>query len=163
MFTLLTNLFTFLFGKPKKHISTDLEIKFHKDANFFGEHGTINVSHVRLGLVETPVRFVFAGVTTPPRLDLTTYIRIWEEARAQGFVPHHLVTYGKNNEVIDVSKPADTTVNSVYMQTPLGVNHVVAPTAVNVDDANAILDDVERQANKLIDQVSSKQLGTQTH
>lgn len=99
------NLLAAIFGQP--HISTGLKIVFYKDAAYFGEHGRINVSHKKHGLVEQDIAFVFIGVTTPPVLDLTTYIRVWEEARHQGYIPHHMVEYGKNNEVFDVNRIQD--------------------------------------------------------
>lgn len=89
----------FSFASKRKVSSIDLEIRFHKEANYFGEHGTIVVSHVKQNLRESPVRFVFVGITTPPKLDLRLMTYIWEEARAQGYVPHALATYGKDNEI----------------------------------------------------------------
>ena len=94
----------FSFGRKAKQF--ELELRFHKEANFFGEHGTINVSHIKQNLVEKPVRFVFVGITTPPKLDRILFNFIWEEAKAQGYTPHHLLTYGKENE-IDSSREAE--------------------------------------------------------
>jgi hypothetical protein len=90
---------------PRKRLG-EVEIKFHTEANYFGEHGTICVTHVKKGLVETSVRFVFAGVTTPPKMDLATFSRIWEEAKTQGYIPHHIETYGRVNEIIDTTQEA---------------------------------------------------------
>ena len=81
----------------------ELELRFHKEANLYGEHGTLVVSHVKQGITEMPVRFVFVGVATPPKLDRVLFNYIWEEARTQGYIPHSLRTYGKENE-IDSSK-----------------------------------------------------------
>jgi hypothetical protein len=86
-----------IFGKKPKPF--DLELRFHKEANLYGEHGQIVVSHVRQGLVEKPVRFVFVGCTTPPKLDRIAFNYIWEEARAQGYVPHEIRSYGMSNEI----------------------------------------------------------------
>ncbi len=104
MFKFLKNLYKFFFAQS----ACELEVRFHKQANVFGEHGTICVTHVKQGLVETPVRFVFVGLTTPPKLDLFTYVYIWEEAKAQGYIPHHVVTYGKENECVNTLPKLDT-------------------------------------------------------
>ena len=87
--------------KKKKQTFNDLELRFHKEANVFGEHGTINVTHVKHGLVETTVRFVIVGMTTPPQLTKDVFNLIWEEAKNQGYIPHHFVTYGRENEVVN--------------------------------------------------------------
>ena len=84
-----------------------LEIRFYKAANVYGEHGTINVTHIKQGLVEVPVRFVFVGVTTPPVLCRNTFNHIWEEAKAQGYVPHHIETYGRDNVIAPVTTGED--------------------------------------------------------
>jgi hypothetical protein len=97
-----------LFGMKRKgrvNPFDKLEVRFHKDANRFGEHGTLIGSHVRQGLDMEPIRFVFVGMATPPKLTLELHIYIWEEAIAQGYIPHDLQTYGKENEVVDTSKP----------------------------------------------------------
>lgn len=126
----------FIFGRP--HISTELRICFHKEAIYFGEHGSINVSNKKLGIVEQDVVFVFVGVTTPPVLDLTTYIRIWEEAKAQGYIPHHISQYGKNNEVFDTSRIEDNIV-SVSANTIAARNNVQAiKNASNILDGNGL-------------------------
>jgi len=83
----------------------DMEIRFHKDANRFGEHGTLVASHVAQKIDNKPVRFVFVGMTTPPKLTLEIHHYIWEQAKAQGYIPHDLQTYGKECEVVDTSKP----------------------------------------------------------
>lgn len=83
-----------------------LEIRFHKEANLFGEHGKINATHVKLGLVEADVRFVVVGVTTPPKMTKNLFLRIWEEARAQGYNVHHLAAYGSDNEIASPMKEA---------------------------------------------------------
>ena len=85
----------------------DPEIKFHTAANPFGEHGTIVVSHVKKNLRERPVRFVFVGVTTPPKMDLRMLAYIWQSAEEQGYIPHHIQSYGKENEVIDTVRETE--------------------------------------------------------
>lgn len=88
-----------ILGLSKKN-PHELEIKFHTEANHFGEHGEIVVTHKKKGLVEEPVRFVFVGVTTPPKLDARTFDQIWTEAKNQGYIPHHIACYGKDGEVV---------------------------------------------------------------
>lgn len=101
---MLKKLFPSIFGSAYKY--EQVEIQFHKAANVYGEHGTINVTHVKQGLVETPVRFVFVGLTTPPKLDRNTFNHIWEEARAQGYIPHFIASYGRDNEIVSVDAAA---------------------------------------------------------
>lgn len=127
-------LMTAIFGRP--HITTELKICFHKEAIYFGEHGTINVTNKKLGLVEQNIVFVFVGITTPPVLDLTTYIRIWEEAKAQGYIPHHIVQYGKNNEVFDTSRAEDNIEKLLKEQNTIASRKHLAA----IKEASAIMD-----------------------
>lgn len=101
-----------MFSFNRKIKSIDLEIRFHKEANVYGEHGKIVVSHVKQGLREVAVRFVFVGITTPPKLDLRMFTYIWEEARNQGYIPHDLKIYGHDNE-IDTSREKSQAPNVV--------------------------------------------------
>ena len=91
-----------IFGTKTKAL--DLEVRFHKEAIYYGEHGTMVVSHVKQKLVETPVRFVFIGLSTPPRLDRALFNFLWEEAKSQGYIPHHITAYGKENEIVNMPK-----------------------------------------------------------
>lgn len=88
------SLFSFFKKSAPKSTYMGLEVKFHTDANYFGEHGTICVSHIRKNLRERSVRFVFPGITTPPKLDLSLLQYIWEQALDQGYIPHHIESYG---------------------------------------------------------------------
>lgn len=72
----------------------DLKIAFHKEANIYGEHGTLRVSHITQGLRDQDVRFAFIGVSTPPALTPLIFEYIWEEARAKGYIPSALTGYG---------------------------------------------------------------------
>lgn len=72
----------------------DLEIAFHKRANLYGEHGRILASHRAENIDGEPVRFVFVGLSSPPPMTPRILEYIWEEARAQGFTPHAMITYG---------------------------------------------------------------------
>ena len=99
-----------LFNGSKKNKS-GIEIRFHKEATYYGEHGTINVSNKSQGLVERNVKFCFLGISTPPKLDLGIMNLIWDQAMEQGYVPHHIVDYSgciKQDEQSDnvVSYPA---------------------------------------------------------
>lgn len=90
-----------LFGKKQKPFN-ETEIKFHKEAIYFGEHGQIVVSNIKEGLREQAVRFVFVGLTTPPKLDAAIFLRIWEEAKNQGYIPHYIDFYGCDNNTVAV-------------------------------------------------------------
>ena len=81
-----------LFGRSWEVI--DLEIAFHKQANHFGTHGVLIASHKDLKLQDHPVRFVFIGMTEPPVMTPRVIEYIWEEARAQGFIPFSIQSYG---------------------------------------------------------------------
>lgn len=81
-----------VFGKSWEII--DLEIAFHKRANLYGEHGRILASHRAENIDGEPVRFVFVGLSSPPPMTPRILEYIWEEARAQGFIPHAMITYG---------------------------------------------------------------------
>lgn len=61
------------------------------------------MTHVRHGLSEKTVPFVFEGVKNPPAMSLETMLHIWHEAQAQGYVPIHIVEYGAKSEVMDLS------------------------------------------------------------
>jgi hypothetical protein len=93
-----------LFGKSIEVV--DLKIAFHKDANIYGEHGTLRASHVTQGLKDQDVRFVFIGTTEPPALTPRIFEYIWEEARAQGYVPTALSSYGNVLATATNIKPA---------------------------------------------------------
>lgn len=79
---------------------SDLEIKFHKEANHFGEHGQLKVTHVKQQLKGANIRFVFPGLAEAPALTRVMLDHIWEAARAQGYVPHELIAYGNENILI---------------------------------------------------------------
>lgn len=93
-----------VFGKSIEVV--DLEIKFHKEANIYGQHGTLRASHVTQNIKDSDVRFVFVGLSVPPALTPLIFEYIWEEARAQGFVPTALTGYG---QVLDTDKNVPTT------------------------------------------------------
>lgn len=106
MFSSIARFFARLLSAPQPSFN-QMEVKFHKAANFFGEHGTICVTHVKQNLREVPVRFVFVGITTPPPLTLALMAYVWEEAKAQGYIPHDLQTYGMHNEICKLGNIED--------------------------------------------------------
>lgn len=97
------SIFSF-FPKKRANPLDVLEVRFHKDANPFGEHGTIVASHVRQNLNNYPVRFVFLGMVKPPPLTLELHQWLYEEAKAQGYMPTEIRTYGTDNDVVDTTK-----------------------------------------------------------
>lgn len=88
-----------IFGRRKSFIE-GLTVMFYKDAIYHGEHGEIRVSHKKFNLDEEVVSFVFVGMSTPPHLDVALMSFIWEEAKAQGYIPHNLVSYGRDSDVV---------------------------------------------------------------
>jgi len=82
-----------------KAVAAKPKVFFYHDAAYHGDHGTIFVSSRGRGLVDVPVKFVFAGLSNPPKLDLQTMQYIWEQALEQGFVPQHIVTYKGSMEL----------------------------------------------------------------
>lgn len=88
------------FGKRKE--KNTLEIVFHKDANPYGTHGTIRASHRAHRLENASVRFAFVGISVPPALTPEIFKYIWESARAAGYMPVDLMTYGRVIEVDSV-------------------------------------------------------------
>lgn len=82
-----------VFGKKQQIL--EVEIKFHKEANLYGRHGTIKASHKEQKLEGYPVRFVFKGLSTPPALTPNVLQYIWEEAKAQGYNPEEMLSYGE--------------------------------------------------------------------
>ena len=100
------NLIKKLFGAKVNRY--ELEIKFFKEAIYFGDHGTIVVSNIPMNMYEVPVRFAFVGLKTPPKLDQYTFNRIWEEAKIQGYVPHSLQKYGIENDTVDMSEKPES-------------------------------------------------------
>ncbi|BAW19199.1 hypothetical protein [Ralstonia phage RP31] len=81
-----------LFGKSFE--VADLDIVFHKEANYFGAHGYLTASSAEHNVKDENIRFVFPGLSTPPVLTPRILDYIWEEAKAAGFIPTSLVSYG---------------------------------------------------------------------
>lgn len=96
--SIVTNIYRKIFGTKKE--KNELEIVFHKDANTYGSHGTIRASHKDYRLENACVRFAYVGTSVPPPLSPEVFAYLWEKARAAGFIPTELMTYGR---VIEVS------------------------------------------------------------
>ncbi|MBX9705719.1 MAG: hypothetical protein K5Q00_05640 [Gammaproteobacteria bacterium] len=78
----------------KPQITMDVEVLFHTEANLYGSHGEIIVSHVDLGIKHTPVRFVFKGMMTPPALRPAVLAYLFQQAENKGYIAFELVRYG---------------------------------------------------------------------
>lgn len=92
--------------RDNEFTAEDTPIKFHTDANLFGEHGEICVSHRKKGMDEKIVRFVFAGMSTPPVLSAQTFQAILDAAKEEGYIVHYLHAYGKHNEIVKPNQAA---------------------------------------------------------
>lgn len=120
-----------LIGRPvRRQINLGVEVKFYKEANPFGEHGTINVTHMTHGLTGQPVRFVFVGKATPPQLDRATLTYLFDQAEEQGYVVHHIETYGRNNETVFQAAPHNPEVIPAELLRPEPVAAPLKPDAV---------------------------------
>lgn len=89
----LRNVARTLFGRSIEVL--DLKVAFHKEANLYGTHGHLIATHLEQRLKNAPVRFVFIGMSEPPAMTPRILEYIWEEARAQGYIPHTLASYGE--------------------------------------------------------------------
>lgn len=102
------NILNALLGRKEKQIRPDdLEVLFHTEAAYHGEHGRLLVTSRALGLVEKPVIFCLKGVSTPMPMNLRLFWHIWESAKAQGFIPLELISYGKTIEFEETNPAAD--------------------------------------------------------
>lgn len=82
-----------MFSRKNKYSS--LEIAFYKEASHFGEHGQLEVSSRRERLKHQTVAFAFKSMSELPDLTPELMVFIWEEAKAQGYVAHKLISYGQ--------------------------------------------------------------------
>lgn len=110
-----------------------LVIVFHKEARHFGEHGKIRVSHKRQNIDDEIVTFAFPDLATPPNLDPFLINYIWEEAKAQGYIPHNLIEYGRTAEV---------------------VNFNATPNAIPVDVARALIGNLQAHFGGEVEEIS---------
>lgn len=111
--TFFRNLAKQLFGTSFETI--DLKIAFHKEANVYGTHGVLRASNIELGLENANVRFVFVGMSTPPPMTPRIFQYLWEEAKAQGFLPQELTKYG-NVLITDTSMTSKFLVSAEQKQ-----------------------------------------------
>ena len=93
----LRNLATAFFGKSIEVV--DLKMAFHKEANNYGTHGVLIADHIDQKLENYPVRFAFIGASKPPAMTPRVVSHIWEEARAQGYLPQCIQHYGSAIEI----------------------------------------------------------------
>lgn len=72
-----------------------VKVSFHTDDVDYGTHGYIVVQCRQRGINKpSPTRFVFVGLSQPPLLGERSLAYLYEQARAQGFVPYHIQSYG---------------------------------------------------------------------
>lgn len=84
-----------LFGNKEKEITPDqIEILFHTEAAYFGEHGRIIATNKELGIVEKPIIFCLKGFSTPLPLNHRMFAHIWNSALAEGWIPIEVIKYG---------------------------------------------------------------------
>ena len=87
------NILSKLFGGKAIKIE-QLEILFHTEAAYFGEHGRIIATNRTEGIIEKEVIFCLKGHTEPLPLNHRLFAHIWASAQAQGFIPLSLAKYG---------------------------------------------------------------------
>ena len=90
-----------VFGEIKR-----MRVLFHRDARGLQTHGALVVTHPDYDLDNNPIRFNFLGLSVPPVLTADVFQHLIEEAEAQGYVVHHLMSYGS---VIDPNPAKDVT------------------------------------------------------
>lgn len=96
--SIIASIVSAITGKNK---AINLNIRFHKDANDYREHGTLIASHVGKGLERESVRFVFIGLDEPPAMTPAILAFIWDKAEAEGFQPIQLRSYtGVNTTIV---------------------------------------------------------------
>ena len=117
-----------------------LRVLFHRDARGLQTHGALVVSHPDYDLENNPIRFNFLGLSTPPVLTIDVFQHLVEEAEAQGYVVHHLLSYGT---VIDPNPARE--VSDVIQKAALSSSHAVgtitplaAPPSPQLADASNV-------------------------
>lgn len=105
-----------------------LRVLFHRDARGLQTHGALVVSHPDYDLENNPIRFNFLGLSTPPVLTIDVFQHLIEEAEAQGYVVHHLLSYGT---VIDPNPAREVSdvIQKAALSSSSALNAVPAPTA----------------------------------
>lgn len=102
----LSQVFQSLFS-PRQQPGMRPQVVFYKEASEYAEHFRLRVTNRTLKISDVVVPGAFVGMTKPPRLDVETLNYIFETARAQGYVPHHLEAY----QLVDVTVPPLTQEN----------------------------------------------------
>ena len=115
----LRNLATAFYGKSIEVV--DLKMAFHKEANNYGTHGVLIADHIDQKLENYPVRFAFIGASKPPPMTPRVVSHIWEEARAQGYLPQCIEHYGSAIE-ISAKDNEDVLTNERLRQEALAAN-----------------------------------------
>lgn len=95
-----------IFGAKEIEIE-QVEVLFHTEAAYFGEHGRLLASNRALGITEKPVIFCLKGHTTPLPLNHRMFAHIWKQAQAQGFIPLEMIKYGSVIENSDKVSAVD--------------------------------------------------------
>lgn len=103
-------------GRKEKTIRPDdLEILFHTEAAYHGEHGRLLVTNRTIGMIEKPVIFCLKGVSTPMPMNLRLFWHIWESAKAEGFIPLELLSYGNTIEYAENAQAPVRTVGHMQL------------------------------------------------
>lgn len=90
--------------KAKTIRPDDIEVLFHTEAAYHGEHGRLLVTNRAIGMVEKPIIFCLKGVSTPLPMNLRLFWHIWESAKTEGFIPLELLSYGNTIEFAEVNE-----------------------------------------------------------
>lgn len=77
-------------------------IVFDTDTIYFGEHGKLVVTHHKKRIIDRSIPFAFVGMTKAPALNEYHFHLIFEAAREQGYIPHEIVEYGRNAEIVTI-------------------------------------------------------------
>ncbi|WP_144106588.1 hypothetical protein [Paraburkholderia sp. BCC1886] len=86
-----------IFGQAeevKRTSLNEIDVRFHKEAFLHTVHGYLVVTNRQLGIKEAPVAFAFPNYSKAPVLDQRLIVDLWEAAKAQGYIPHRLDSYG---------------------------------------------------------------------
>jgi hypothetical protein len=92
-------MFGITIGRKAKEIRPDdIQVLFHTEAAYHGEHGRLLVTNRAVGMIEKPIIFCLKGVSTPLPMNLRLFWHIWESAKAEGFIPLEMLSYGNTIE-----------------------------------------------------------------
>lgn len=105
-----------LTGNDARNGYNELGVAIYKDANAYGEHGRMQVSHRARGLNNVEVPFAFPSLTDAPPLTAKLFLDIWAAFESQGYIAHHLVSYGG----IKPGTPQEATMGNVAVQPVTG-------------------------------------------